>query len=194
MKKLIGILVLLFALYQSVYFESWKEHQQKLAGHINYQSRCEEIVKGILNNSLVQEEANLINGLNRDFKSAKIKWGNRLGIGESAFFLVKGQSKIVSMEDGQIQLASGGSIDTKYLFGNAVRDASRLVKLEDFHSQKDLNALTEALNSWLREKIIPSETNGLKIGDEISYVGAVEVGPLDIPLQSLTIFPVAIQK
>jgi len=194
MKKLLGILVLAFVLYQSVYFESLTVHQRNLSGQVDYQTRCEEIVQaGVVKNPLVQEEASFLAAINQDFPKAKQRWGNRLGIGESAYFLVKGRSQITSLTDGQIQLASGSILDTKYIFGNAVRDASRQVRLEDFHSQKELNGLTAALNTWLRDQKIPAEMKHLKVGDEINYIGAVEVGPLDLPVQSLTIYPVTIQ-
>ncbi len=195
MKKIIGLLVLAFVMYQSVYFESLTAHQRSLRGEVDYQARCEEIVQeGVLKNPLVQEESSFIAAINQDFPNAKKNWGNRLGIGESAYFLVKGQGKITSLSDGQIQLASGSVLDTKYIFGNAVRDASKQVRLEDFHSQKELNGLTAALNTWLRDQKIPAEMKGLKVGDVINYIGAVEVGPLDLPVDQLTIYPVTIHK
>ena len=179
---------------QSVRFEKLSEHAKTAAGTADYADRIKIIIqKGVLENSLLTEELQLIKLLNNNLDNAKKELGNRLGIGESAYFLVKGQSNIASIKENEIQLANGSVIDTQFIFGNEIRDASRMVKLEDFKSQKDLNALTEALNKQVREVIIPQKIKGLKVGDNISYIGACEVAPTDIPVKALTIYPVEIK-
>ncbi len=197
MKKIIGLIILVIVLYNSIYFEKLSTHFRTTdsVGSTDFKSRINEIIqKGVLNNPLLTEESELIKQLNNNLNKAKKDLGNRLGIGESAHFLVKGSSTISGINEGEIQLANGSTIDTKFIFGNEVRDASRMVSLSDFKSQKDLNALTEALNNYLREVKIPKEVIGLKVGDVIKYVGACEVTPTDIPLKSLIIYPVEIKR
>ena len=141
-------------LYNSVYFEKLSAHTRTAdsAGSTDFKNRINEIIqKGVLINPLLTEESELIKQLNNNLTKAKKDLGNRLGIGESAHFLVKGSSTISAINEGEIQLANGSIIDTHFIFGNEVRDASRMVSLSDFKSQKDLNALTEALNNHLRE-------------------------------------------
>jgi len=194
MKKGIGLLILLVILYNSVYFKKLSERTQTRSGKIDFKAKIDSIIqKGVLENPLMTDEIDLIKQLNNNLTIAKKDLGNRLGIGESAYFLVKGQSTIAAITENEIQLANGSMIDTQFIFGNEIRDASRMVKLEDFKSQKDLNALTEALNKQVREVIIPKETKGLKVGDHISYLGACEIAPTDIPVKALTIYPVEIK-
>ena len=56
-----------------------------------------------------------------------------------------------------------------------------------------ITANTEALNKQVREDIIPQAIKGLKVGDNISYIGACEVAPTDIPVKAFTIYPVEIK-
>mgnify|MGYP001252764812 CR=1 FL=1 len=197
LRKIIISVIAIVLVTQSVRFEKLSEHIKTAAGTVDSANFTEKvnniILKGVLENSLLTEESQLIKQLNNNLTNAKKELGNRLGIGESAYFLVKGKSTISSINENEIQLANGSVIDTQFIFGNEIRDASRLVKLEDFKSQKDLNALTEALNKQVREVIIPQEIKGLKVGDNISYIGACEVAPTDIPVKALTIYPVEIK-
>ncbi|MEY4383818.1 MAG: hypothetical protein RI995_1360 [Bacteroidota bacterium] len=197
LRKILISVIAIVLVTQSVRFEKLSEHVKTEAGNADYANFTEKvkniIQKGVLENSLLTEEFQLIKQLNNNLTNAKKELGNRLGIGESAYFLVKGQSTIASINENEVQLANGSIIDTQFIFGNEIRDASRMVKLEDFKSQKDLNALTEALNKQVREVIIPQEIKGLKVGDNISYIGACEVAPTDIPVKALTIYPVEIK-
>ncbi len=200
MKKIIGLIILGIVLYNSVYFEKLSAHigttdSTDSTDSTDFIEKINEIIqKGVLSNPLLTEEPELIKQLNNNLTKTKKDLGNRLGIGESAHFLVKGSSTISAINEGEIQLANGSTIDTKFIFGNEVRDASRMVSLSDFKSQKDLNALTEALNNHLREIKIPKEVIGLKVGDVIQYVGACEIAPTDIPVKFLTIYPVEIKR
>lgn len=197
LRKILISVIVIVLVTQSVRFEKLSEHIKTAAGNADYSNFTEKvkniIQKGVVENSLLTEESQLIKQLNNNLTNAKKELGNRLGIGESAYFLVKGKSTIASINENEVQLANGSIIDTQFIFGNEIRDASRLVKLEDFKSQKDLNALTEALNKHVREVIIPQEIKGLKVGDNISYIGACEVAPTDIPVKALTIYPVEIK-
>mgnify|MGYP000098920683 FL=1 len=194
MKKGIGILILLVLGYNSIYLEKLNTRQQRDVGVLDFSTRVDSILlQGVLNNPLLTEEQQLIKQLNNNLINAQKQLGNRLGIGESAYYLVKGKARITSIQEGFVQLDNGSGLDTQFIFGNEVRDASRMVNLEDFKSQKDLNALTEALNKRLRETKIPKEMQGIHVGDEITYVGACEVAPRDLPLKSLTIYPVEIK-
>lgn len=197
LRKILISVIAIVLVTQSVRFEKLSEHIKTAAGNADYANFTEKvkniIQKGVVENSLLTEESQLIKQLNNNLNNAKKELGNRLGIGESAYFLVKGKSTIASINENEVQLANGSIIDTQFIFGNEIRDASRMVKLEDFKSQKDLNALTEALNKHVREVIIPQEIKGLKVGDNISYIGACEVAPTDIPVKALTIYPVEIK-
>lgn len=197
LRKILISVIVIVLVTQSVRFEKLSEHIKTAAGNADYSNFTEKVnnilLKGVLENSLLTEESQLIKQLNNNLTNAKKELGNRLGIGESAYFLVKGKSTIASINENEVQLANGSIIDTQFIFGNEIRDASRMVKLEDFKSQKDLNALTEALNKHVREVIIPQEIKGLKVGDNISYIGACEVAPTDIPVKALTIYPVEIK-
>lgn len=194
MKKGIGLIILAFLMFNSVYFQKLSERKKSDQSDKNFASKVDSILQiGILKNPLVTDQKELINQLNNNLTNTKEKLGNRLGIGESAYYLVKGSATITEVNSGQLKLSNGSTIETTYIFGNEIRDASRMVKLSDFKSQKDLNLLTENLNKALRERIIPAQIKNLKVGNQIHYIGACEVSPVDLPIQKLTIYPVEIR-
>jgi hypothetical protein len=136
MKKGIGILILLVLGYQSVYFEKWSTRQQQASGVLDFSKQVEAILlQGVLGNPVLTEDQQLIKELNNNLNTTQKKVGNRLGIGESAYYLVKGKARITAMQDGYVTLDNGSGLDTQFIFGNEVRDASRMIHLEDFKSQ-----------------------------------------------------------
>jgi predicted lipoprotein len=80
----------------------------------------------------------------------------------------------VKTADGRIY-----PIDTKFIFGNAIRDASKLVKLTDFKTNADFNKVSEELNNVIREKAIPAQLSSLSVGDKVEVVGAIKQSKKD---------------
>lgn len=182
-------------LSQSIYVRSLSEHFKQANASDRFKAKVDSLIQiGIEKSPLRLSVKELKNVLNADFASNKLKYGNRLGIGESAYFLVFDSASIDSINDGQIRLSDGTIVDTKFIFGNEIRDASRFVHLEDYSSQNDLNVFTEYLNNYIRDTKIASETKDLKVGDAITVIGACEVHPNDVPLAKLFIYPVTIKK
>ena len=132
----------------------------------------------------------LKNALKKDKEAAFLKYGNRLGIGQSAYFMVSGTGKIKSISASSIIVNdnTGSSLElaTKFIFGNAIRDASNKVKLTDFKTNKEFNALSEALNELIREKVLPSKIAILKVGDSVRFTGALKYAR-NYPLPDLVV-------
>lgn len=194
MKKLIGIVFILLVLYNSVYIKKLSSLQNANADKSLLTNKRDEIYqKGIIQNTKQIEWNNFLQQVNEKTDSVFLSNGNLMGIGSSRSFLVYGKATIKSIEDGQISLSNGSVLDTKYIFGNELRDASKYVQLNEFHSQKDLNQLTESLNQLVREKIIPEQVAKLKQGDSISFIGAVQVSKKELPISHCTIYPAQIK-
>ena len=193
--KIIILVLFLIVISKSIYFQKWSEHNKIASVSNSFKGKTDSLIQlSVLLNSLQLNTDTLKQLVNKEFVTTKEKYGNRLGIGESAYFLVSTNAVIQSMQDGKWELSDGSIIDTKYIFGNEIRDASRFVHLEDYTSQNDLNAFTEYLNNYIRDEKIPNEIKDVHVGDKVSIVGACEVHPYNLPLQHLYIYPITIKK
>src|SRR3954471_11029646 len=88
---------------------------------------------------------------------------NSLSIGNVRYGLVKVTGKVLSVNEDNVVVLTGKkdnqhtvSIATEYVYGNAIRDASRLVNIKDFVNTTDLNKISEELNKTVRTKVLPA--------------------------------------
>ncbi len=189
-KKIILIIVLAFLAYNSFYFKTLSEIKKQKNAAFNFKSFADSLYfKGILTSKNAIDLNQLLTEIKINPDSSFHKHGNRLGIGNSAYFMVKCEGKVLENQDGKIQILTAENqkitIQTQFIFGNAIRDASKLVKLTDFKTTAAFNQVSESLNEIIREKIIPKATQNIKLGDTIAVIGAVKLSrnialPIDI--------------
>ena len=198
MKKIYkyGILVITFAFlgYNSVYFKKLSEIQSQDKVEIDYNAYADSLYyKGMFESNHAVELSDLLSAIRSDPEHAFTEFGNRLGIGNSAYFLVKCQGTISAMHsDGfQITMVNGEIIDinTKYIFGNALRDASGLVKLTDFKTNSEFNRVSEALNTLIRTTILPPVLEQLNNGEPVRIIGDMKLNKKELDNPDLEITP-----
>lgn len=190
LKKIIIIAIVFILGSQSIYFKRLSDLNKEENSFKVDSETIEKIYReGIIESELIIPVDQLINDVNLNTELTFKDFGNRMGIGESAYFLVTETSNITKIEDGQITLESGTVVDAKYIFGNELRDASRFLSLEDFSSQSDLNALTEAFNKYVRNQVVNLD---LKVGESISYIGACRIDKRELPIRSVVVIPAKI--
>lgn len=192
MKILVTSLLLACLLFFSLKFEKLNERNANNNQKLDYSKKIENLIKkGIVENSKKSTIEKIINEINSHSDAFYQEFGHRLGIGASAYFIIHDQATIQDIQDGILQLSNGSSIDTKYIFGNEIRDASNFISLTEFDSQVKLNQFTSELNASLRKKFKNPPFN---IGDKIQFIGAAQVYKDRLPLESLHIIPVKIEK
>lgn len=192
------ILVLAFLGYHSVYFEKLSAIRAQEEAEFDFQAYADSLYyEGMLKDEQAVELSGLLAAIQTNPEDAFEKYGNRLGIGNSAYFMVKCRGEILEIADDQIRLAeeeTGAiSVNTKYIFGNALRDASGLVKLTDFKTNAEFNRVSEALNALIRTKVIPQTKEQLQVGDGIEVVGAIKLNKKKLDNPSLVITPAQIR-
>jgi len=191
LKKIVILVVVLAIGSQSIYFRTLSELEKDKSNFQVDASTIENIYNiGILNNDIITPLEQLISAINSNTEVTFKEKGNRMGIGASAYFLVKGTAVIRTISDGQLLLDNGSIIDAKYIFGNELRDASRYLSLEDFSSQTELNVLTESFNAYVRNQI---NIDLLSVGDSIAFIGASRIDKRALPLKSILIIPAKIE-
>ncbi|MFY7836272.1 MAG: DUF2291 family protein [Novosphingobium sp.] len=133
----------------------------------------------------------------RDPAAAGAAHGRQASEGANWTFVVKGQGRVVSVDDtsrsGAVRLAVPGVGDVAIqtgpvLVSTAVRDAIPSLRFDDFPDQMAFAAVNKALNA----KALESATRNralLREGAEVSFVGVMHMGE---PGQAAVIVPVAL--
>ncbi|RXM42318.1 DUF2291 domain-containing protein [Flavobacterium sp. YO64] len=191
---ILAFLIIAFLGYNSVYFKKLSDVQKAQKESFDFKVYADSIYyKGILKSKKTIDLTTLIASVKSDQQAAFKNYGNRLGIGNSAYFMIKSTGKILDIKDGIYTIADEKNgiifIDTKYIFGNALRDASGLVKLTDFKTNAQFNTVSESLNDIVRNEVMPKEIKKVKIGDSISFSGAIKLSKKQTLFTDLLIIP-----
>ncbi|MEL1253636.1 DUF2291 family protein [Flavobacterium sp. DGU38] len=190
---ILAFLIIAILGYNSVYFKKLSDIKKAKKESFDFKTFADSIYyKGILKSKKTIALTDLITSIKTNQEAAFTKHGNRLGIGNSAYFMIKSTGKIIDIKDGIYTIADEKNgvvfIDTKYIFGNDLRDASGLVKLTDFKTNAQFNKVSENLNEIVRNEI-PKQTKNVKIGDSISFSGAVKLNKKQTLFTDLLIIP-----
>lgn len=197
MKKIALVIILGLLAYNSMYFKKLSEIKSEITNQFDFSKFADSLYfQGILkNDSIITFEA-LLTQLNTNKEEAINSYGNKLSIGNSTYFLVKLSGEVLSKTDEGfiLKIKNGQSydVDTKFIFGNAIRDASKLVKLTDFKTNKEFNQISESLNKLIREDVLPVKLKQIQIGDNI--IGKGVLGQSKKENSPIKIMLVAIEK
>jgi hypothetical protein len=194
-----GLFLAVFAFigYHSIYFEKLSLRASKATENIDFKPIATTLYADILQINTPDIDS-LQAELSENQNATFAKYGNRLGIGNSAYFMGSMVGEILEINKNEIVVKSQNAmkyhIDLVFIFGNAIRDASKLVKLTDYKKTSEFNALSEALNTIIREEKIPAEVAKLKVGDKINAKVAFKLNKKETDLSKLTCLPIAIVK
>ncbi|WP_281225672.1 DUF2291 domain-containing protein [Flavobacterium aquiphilum] len=190
---ILAFLIIAILGYNSFYFKKLSDIKKAQKESFDFKAFADSIYyKGILKSKKTIALTDLISSIKANQEAAFKKYGNRLGIGNSDYFMIKSTGKIIDIKDGIYTIADEKNgvvfIDTKYIFGNDLRDASGLVKLTDFKTNAQFNKVSESLNKIVRNEI-PKQTKNVKIGDSISFSGAIKLNKKQTLFTDLLIIP-----
>jgi predicted lipoprotein len=200
-----SILLLLVVAYNSVYFK--KLDEVKTAASNGFDAA--KYARNFYNNKLLPDlnRAIELDTLIQLLKTAPEQtfkgYSHALDIGNTRYFLVKGEGNITAIGEDAIAVAltNDGAkreikIATEFIYGNAIRDASGLMNLNDFSSVMDFNSVSEEVNKIIRKEVVPAFKAKAKAGDLLQFVGAIELNQVHLNLDSIQVVPVtlAIEK
>jgi hypothetical protein len=202
-KKYSGIIIIFFlvivALYNSVYFEK-----------LNVKSKKE----GIANSNPIENieyfwnvARDVMLDLAIDLKAFDTQlaanpeklidqYGKSVGITSIFSFLVQSYAKYTPTESGKMSVNISHSrfnyvLRTKFIFGNAARDASGYFKIDEFENTMDFNAVSTELNKLILTRVI-TKLDSLSAGRTIKFYGALEINSENIP-KEIEIIPLKIE-
>lgn len=195
----IGIAIAGIVIYNSVYFRSLDE---KISEEQEIVFDAKSFVNEIWENELIVaydsaiELTVLINQLNGDVDLSFKEQAKALGIGNIGYFKVQGEGTVLSVNENNVLLQVGGQtveIETEFIFGNAVRDASGLIKVNDYDRTSDFNSISESINDKIRKEVIPDFKSTVEQGDKVIFKGALELNKAHLDVSLPEVIPVSIQ-
>ena len=135
--------------------------------------------------------------LNENPQKAFKIYGKKLGISKTDYFMVSGKGLIEKVENEFIVLALDENtkikIATDFIYGNAVRDGSGKVNINEFLNMTDFNAVSVAINKLVKEKVVSRLRKSAVVGKWFEFTGAFEISEENIDLSALLILPVSVQ-
>jgi predicted lipoprotein len=131
--------------------------------------------------------------LKTDPQQALSDYSHQLGISHTYFFTVKGSGRILSVEEEFLEvetdLKAKVQIATAFIFGNAVRDGSGKVDIDEFLNMTDFNNVSVALNKLVKERVVAPLKTSVKPGMLIQFAGAIEINSENLDLKEIRIIP-----
>jgi predicted lipoprotein len=123
-------------------------------------------------------------------------YSRQLGISHTNFFIVKGSGKILSVEEEFLEVETDSKVKvqiaTAFIFGNAVRDGSGKVDIDEFINMTDFNNVSVAINKLVKERVVIPLKTSVKPGMLIQFAGAIEINGDNLDLEDIRIIPVLI--
>jgi predicted lipoprotein len=125
------------------------------------------------------------------------RMGRELGISGTRYFMVKGEGIIDSVEEEslRIQLDQDVRIElaTGFIFGNAIRDGSGVVDIDEFVNMTDFNMVSIALNRRVKEEVVPRLVRSARPDVSLEFAGAFEMREDQPYIHSIRIIPVFVK-
>lgn len=199
MKYIIGVVIAAMVIYHSLYFRPLDE---KLAEAQERTFDASSFVKGIWADQLLPaydsaiDLTTLLQKLVRDPAQTFQQEAQALGIGNIGYFKVQGEGTVLEVTENHLLLQVGDQIvelETEFIFGNAVRDASGLIKVNDYDETADFNAISESINDKIRKEVIPLIRTEVSTGKQVRFKGALELNKAHLNLDQPEVIPVSFQ-
>jgi predicted lipoprotein len=140
----------------------------------------------------------LLAAIQQDAAAAKKKFSRSVGVSESYTYFLAGKGRVLASNDDEVLLAvtSGAtnaevSLQVGLLFGNALRDGTGLLNVNDYPNSQDFNAISEALNHLVETRVQPKLREQAKTGAIIQFVGCAEVNDESSDLKPLKVVPIS---
>jgi predicted lipoprotein len=200
MKYSVGIIAAILVVYFSLDIQDLKKH--KAARDTNTFNVADYTAR-FWNDSLPVSIAkapqlmDLLKLLNENPESAFEKYGKKLGISKTRYFMMSGKGQIEKVEEEFLLLATDKNtkikIATDFIYGNSVRDGSGKVNINDFLNMTDFNAVSVAINKMVKEKVVSRLKKSATVGQWLEFTGAMELSEENIDLSAISLIPVSVK-
>jgi predicted lipoprotein len=142
----------------------------------------------------------LLPAIEKNSADARKKFSHSIGLSDSYTYFISGAGRVLSTNDDEILLAvtpgatnAEISLQTGLLFGNAIRDGTGLLNVNDYPNSQDFNGISEALNHIIETRVLPRLREQAEVGATIHFVGCAEVDDESSDLKPLKVVPIQIE-
>lgn len=139
----------------------------------------------------------LLPAIRADVSGARKKFSHNVGVTESYTYFISGTGRVLAVSDEEISLTitpgttnAEVALQAGLLFGNAVRDGTGLLSVNDYPNSQDFNAISEALNQLVETRVQPKLRGIAQVGATIRFAGCAEVNDESTDLKPLKVVPV----
>jgi hypothetical protein len=130
-----------------------------------------------------------------DPKKAFDNYGKQLGISHTWYFMLKGAGEVASVEEEYLLVNTDKHksvrIATAFIFGNAVRDGSGRVNIDNFLNMTAFNNVSLAINKLVKDSVVTELRQSVKPGMTIDFAGATEISDDEINPNAVRIIPIS---
>jgi len=187
----------LLVLFKSVYFKPLDEIKAEAAAKM-FEPKAYS--KDFWENKLIPnldraiDLNELMDLLRTNPEEAFTNHSNALGIGNIRYFLVRGTANISSIQEDHMVFELSPNrmvrLATDYIFGNAIRDASGQIDINEFTNTMDFNNVSSEINQIVVKTVLPDFILYAKEGDLVSFHGAIELNQKHIVMDRVEIIPI----
>lgn len=177
------VLVLALVGYSSVYIRPL-DQQQPVAAAVSFNAKSyagdymhTRLPQYLESNTKLPELPALLQLLKTNATEAFNTYGKAPMGGDTYYFLVKGEGKLIDTTEEYAMLNAAGTqlkLANAFAIGNAARDASGLVQVNTFNNTMDLNNVSEEINQLIRTEILPGVQQAKK-GNHLQFTGCFEL-------------------
>jgi predicted lipoprotein len=125
-------------------------------------------------------------------------YGRRPAIGGPWFYLLSGEARVASIDARGLWLDGGAGLgdwhvllQTGPIFGSALRDATGLLRLEDF-SSFDFNELGAQLNRLSETRVGTGLRHDARVGSQLDFVAAGRLDSMSGEGRTLLLAPIRV--
>jgi predicted lipoprotein len=139
----------------------------------------------------------LLPAIQTDAAAARANYSRSIGVGGGYFYFLSGTGRVTAVSDDEISLAvTAGSTNTEVslqtglVFGNALRDGTGLLNVNDYPNSQDFNSISEAINHIVETRVLPKLRDQAKVEAKIFFAGCAEVDDESSDLKPLKVIPI----
>jgi predicted lipoprotein len=133
-----------------------------------------------------------------DPAGAKKKYSHGGGLGSEYFYFISGEGRVVATNDDGIALSVSGPstnadvvLQTGLIFGDAIRDGTGLLDVNEFPNSQEFNDISTALNHIVETQALPATRQQAHPGGKIRFTGCAQVEDDGSELLPLKVVPIA---
>lgn len=199
-KYCIGILAAIVVIYFSLDIQNLDKHK---AASNSVKFNATDFAARFWDESLplsitqVPQMTDVLRMLNENPQKAFEIYGKKLGISKTGYFMVNGKGTIENVEDEFIELVLDKNtqikIATDFIYGNAVRDGSGKVNIDDFLNMTDFNAVSVEINKLVKDKVVSRLKKSASRSKILEFAGAFEINEENIDLPAILVIPVSVK-